>query len=299
MKTYIFNKVWATAKGLLPFYLFTLLPLVTACSNDDYLGGHYTTDGAGTQMTVTAQISASTNPGLDWTAGDVIGIATSYGQYDATARNRQYVCQADNRTFNQNSGYPIYVKGATDVVAYWPFSGDDGAEPTLTLDTRDQSNIIDYLFAKKTGVTPQNGSQVNLVFDYALARLQLNITAPAGESIKECRLQGFAMTATVNSYTLETTLDAPEDLVVKGTAISSLSMKLIPQELSAEAAVPARLVLIGSIRSYTIDMSQLQLKGGALVQANVNVTDGIGTVDFVPGGSPWTDSGLGGNVSAE
>ena len=35
MKTNIFNKVKATAKGFLPFYLFTLLPLVAACSSDD------------------------------------------------------------------------------------------------------------------------------------------------------------------------------------------------------------------------------------------------------------------------
>lgn len=279
---------------------YCLLVIVfTSCSNEDYLGGHYTTDGAGTKMTVTAEISVPANTALTWVAGDVIGIATGYGQYDVTARNRQYVCQADGKTFCQATGYPIYVKGNTDIVAYWPFSGTDGAEPTLTLDTRDQDNVTDYLFAKAKGVTLDNGSNVHLVFDYALARLQINIVAPDGESIRECRLQGFAQQASVSPYTLEMTLDAPEDLVVKGAALSSLSLKLIPQTVSTEAAVPAQLVLIGSIRSYTIDMSQLKLVAGAPVLANVNVTDGIGTVDFVPGGSAWTDSGLGGDVSAE
>lgn len=272
---------------------------LTACSNDDYLGGHATTDGAGAKMNVTSQISASTDASLAWKEGDVIGIAAGYGQYDATARNRQYVCQADGKTFSQSANIPMYVKGATDIVAYWPFTGTDGAEPTLALDTRNQDSVTDYLFAKATGVTPENGSNVNLVFDYALARVQLNITTPAGESIKECRLQGFAQQATVSPYTLETTLDVPEDLIVKGSAITTLKLKLIPQTVSASAAVPARLVLIGTIRSYTIDMSQLQLKAGALVQADINVTDGIGTIDFVPGGSAWTDSGLGGNVTAE
>ena len=276
-----------------------IVAALTACSNDDYLGGHYTTDGAGAMMNVTAQISATTDAGLAWTEGDVIGIAATYGLYDATARNRQYTCQADGSTFTQDAGYPMYVKGATDIVAYWPFTGTDGAEPTLTLDTRDQSNITDYLFAKAMGVTPENGSNVHLVFDYVLARVKINITTPAGETIKECRLQGFAQQATVNPYTLERVLDNPEDLIIKGTNLTNIPLKLIPQEVSATAAVPAQLVLIGNIRSYTLDMSGLQLKAGADVQVNVNVTDGTAYIDFVPGGSAWTDSGAGGNVSTD
>jgi len=273
--------------------------ILASCSNDDYLGGHSTTDGAGAMMNVTAQISAATDAGLAWSEGDVIGIAATYGLYDATARNRQYTCQADGSTFVQSTGYPMYVKGATDIVAYWPFTGTDSAEPALTLDTRDQSNITDYLFAKATGVTPENGSNVHLVFDYALTRLKINITTPDGESIRECRLQGFSLLATVNPYTLESELESPEDLIIKDDDITSLSLKLIPQEVSATAAVPAKLVLIGNIRSYTLDMSQLQLKAGAAVQANVNVTDGTAYIDFVPGGSAWTDSGVGGNVTTD
>lgn len=275
-----------------------LAAALTSCSNDDYLGGHSTTDGAGVLMNVTAQISASTDAGLAWTEGDVIGIAAGYGLYDATARNREYVCQADGMTFAQSAGIPMYVKGATDIVAYSPFNGTDGAEQTLALDTRDQQNVTDYLFAKATGVTLQNGANVHLVFDYVLSRLQLNITVPAGESIKECRLQGFAQQAVADPYTLAMTLDSPEDLIAKGSDIRSLALKLIPQTIAADAAVPARLVLIGHIRSYTLDMSQLQLLPGAAVQANVDVTDGIGTIDFVPGGSVWTDSGLGGDVTS-
>ncbi|MBR1548021.1 MAG: hypothetical protein IJ637_04785, partial [Prevotella sp.] len=35
MRKYIYNKVKAMAKGILPFYLSALLPLVTSC--DDFL----------------------------------------------------------------------------------------------------------------------------------------------------------------------------------------------------------------------------------------------------------------------
>ena len=39
---------------------------LTACSNDDYLGGHYTTEGAGTILNVTAQTDKA------WADGDII-----------------------------------------------------------------------------------------------------------------------------------------------------------------------------------------------------------------------------------
>lgn len=279
---------------------FALLPFLAACSNEDYLGGHATTDGVGTMMNVTAQISAPANPSLAWAENDVIGIATSYGQYDATARNREYECQSDGRTFMQTTGYPIYVKGATNIVAYYPFVGTEGAEPTITLDTRNQQNITDYLFAKVENVTPQTGGNVNLVFDYALARLNVAITVPAGEQINSCRLTGFAQQATVDPYTLDLTLSAPEDLVVTANGvIQNVSLKLIPQTVDPESGVAARLVLVGNIRSYAIDMSELTLTSGAEVRANVDVTDGIGAVEFVPGGSAWTDSGIGGDVSSK
>ena len=54
---------------------------LTACSNDDYLGGHYTTEGAGTILNVTAQTDKA------WADGDIIGIAAGYGQNDGTARD--------------------------------------------------------------------------------------------------------------------------------------------------------------------------------------------------------------------
>ena len=265
---------------------------LTACSNDDYLGGHYTTDGAGVVLNVTAQTDKA------WSEGDVIGIAAGYGQNDGTARNREYVCQADASSFKNKSGFPIYVKGNTCIVAYYPFVGTDGAEPTITLNTLNQDEVTDYYFAKAEGVTRQT-SQVNLAFKHALAEVTLKITAPSGESINSCRLSGFAQKATVNPYTLAKTLDAPEDLVVKGADMKSVTLKLIPQALSADGAVKPQLVLIGNIRSYTIDMSDLQLEAGTSQEAIINVTDGIGTVDFVPGDSKWEDSGAGGDVKAQ
>ncbi len=250
-------------------------------------------------MTVTGQISSPLDPSLTWSENQTIGISTSYGQYDATARNRAYVCQSDGMSFLQTTGYPIYVKGSTSIVAYYPFKGIDGAEPSLELDTRDQSQVNDYLFAKTEGVTRENGGKVNLVFNYALARLVLNIVAPEGEQITSYRLSGFALQATVDPYTLAYTLDNPVDLVGQGTDIRTITLKLIPQSTGGEGSVPAKLVLIGKIRSYTIDMSELTLTAGTETAAQIDVTTGVGNLEFISGGATWSDSGIGGQVSSK
>ena len=166
------------------------------------------------------------------------------------------------------------------------------------MNTLNQTQVTDYYFAKVEDVTRQT-SEVNLVFKHALAEVTLKITTPTDESIKSCRLSGFAQKAAVNPYTLDKTLEAPEDLVVNGTNLKTITLKLIPQALSADGAVKPQLVLIGNIRSYTIDMSDLQLEAGTSQEAIINVTDGIGTVDFIPGGSQWEDSGAGGAVKAQ
>ena len=56
--------------------------------------------------------------------------------------------------------------------------------------------------------------------------------------------------------------------------------------------------LFGTLRLET-GVKELQLEAGASQEAIVNVTDGIGTVDFIPGGSQWEDSGAGGAVKAQ
>lgn len=291
MKQYIYNKV------LMMFSAVALLAMAS-CSDDDYLGGHYVTDGQGTQMNLTAQINAPSNPSLAWAEGDVIGVAASTGLYDASVRNREYVCQSDGFSFSNVDGYPIYVKGNTTIVGYYPFTGMDGAEQTITLNTLDQENLVDYLFARAENVTPQTGANVNLVFNYVLTRFNVTISAPAGEKIVGCRVMGLAQNAAVDPYTLEITPDVPEDLVISGSNIKSLSLKLIPQTISDTPEIPAQLVLIGQTRSYTIDLSGLNLIEGDVMYANVDVSDGIGTIEFIPNGAAWEDSGAGGDYSS-
>ena len=44
MRVTIFNKVWKTAKGLLPFYLLALLPLFASCSEEPDGSNLFSTD---------------------------------------------------------------------------------------------------------------------------------------------------------------------------------------------------------------------------------------------------------------
>lgn len=268
--------------------------LLASCSNEEYLGGHYTTDGAGVATTITA----TAPDGETWAAGTRVGISTGYATYDASARNREYVSESGGNGFVQATGAPIYVKGNTSIVAYYPFVGIDGAEPTIILNTKNQDNLTNYYFSKTDGITIGNGSQVTLNFHRALARLQLNVTVPDGETIKTVRISGFAQEAEVDPFTLDMKLSNPEDFVIVDNNIRTIDVQLIPQTITAEAAIPARLVLVGSIRSYSIDMGDITLTSGEVRQGTVDVTNGVGTLEFVPADTAWTDSGMGGHVDS-
>lgn len=281
---YLFNTLFICASSV----------ALLSCSNEEYLGGHYTTDGAGVATTITA----TAPDGESWIANARIGISTGYATYDASARNREYVRKDGSNSFVQVSGDPIYVKGNTSLVAYYPFAGTDGAEPVIYLNTKDQNNLTNYYFAKAESVTIANGSLVTLNFQRALAELRLNITVPTGETIKTLRISGFAQEADVDPFTLDMKLSNPDDLVMTGNDIRSIDVQLIPQTVSADAAIPAQIVLVGSIRSYTINMGDITINSGEVRQGTIDVTSGVGTLEFVPGGTAWSDSGIGGSVTS-
>ena len=263
------------------------LMLLTGCSDEDYLGGHATADGMGTLLGVTGQVDQSVN--TTFMAGDAIGIATSYANHDQTARNRKYELQSDGRSFLPANNLPIYVKGNTSVMAYYPFAGDDNAEPTLTLNTENQSATVDLLLAKVDGITIGNASSVNLNFKPALATLKVNIDA-TGETISEYLLSGFAQQGAVDPYSFEVTPGVIKDIKGTGTAITSLLFHIVPQTVADGTAV---LTLKGTVRTYRLSLGTVMLGLSESAQLNVNIADGMATYEFVPAGTQWEDSGLG------
>lgn len=276
------------------FIICAFLACMCACSNEDYLGGHYTEDGAGVQMSLTALPP----DGETWAPDTHISISTGYATYDATARNRDYVSRLGDSNFDPMSGNAIYVKGTTHIVGYYPYVGTEGGEPAILLNTEDQEHVTQYYFAKSEEVSIANGSHVNLAFHHALAQLNLSIKTPSDEHIKGIRLCGFSQQAEVSPFTLEMKLSTPKDIVVTGEDIKDISFQLIPQSILTDAAIPAQLVLIGDIRSYRIDLGNVTLNSGEIQQGNIDVTNGVGMIEFVPSGSAWSDSGIGGNINS-
>ena len=270
---------------------------LSSCSDEDYLGGHFTADGAGTPLTVTASINAATTPDLNWTEGDQISVTTGYA--DATSLNRIYVCGSDGKTFTKQGGYDIYVKGNTNIVAFYPYVGSEKAEPNISISTINQNSIVDYLVATAE-VSPESPA-ANLVFDHLMSQLQITITdIPQGESITSYRLAGFDQNASLGTYDLALSLSGvPTSLTGTGTDINEIVLTLLPQNIASDAAVPASLSLIGNVRSYKIDFGDINLQSGQVSSWRCSLTNGVGTLEFVPGGSAWDNSGKGGNVTSE
>ena len=255
-----------------------------SCSNEDYLGGHVNRDGAGTALSsLTAQMGSSAS-GRTWTGGDKIGVSVSY--YDLTAQNRSFLCGEDGKSFSAETGVPIYIKGACSVVAYTPFTGTDGAEPVFEINTENQDDIPDYLFAKTDGVNPSNGSSVNLTFERVLANLKVSITS-TDDVITKWHLNGIYTDAVVNTYNLSLSMAGTKELSDEGSDISSIDLKLLPQTVDADEREVV-LTLFGQKRTYTFTLNAeqaLTLTSAQTTSFNVDIKDGMTTVEIVPAGT--------------
>ncbi|MBQ7423232.1 MAG: fimbrillin family protein [Prevotella sp.] len=275
MKTRIFSYIAA----------FGLAIALNGCSNDDYLGGHYTTDGAGVEINV---VSANKS----WDQGLHIGISNTYGFSDATTRNRDFIVSEDGKTLTPYSATPFYVKGTASILAYYPFIGEDGAEPSLVLNsyTEEGEELTDFFLAKADNVTKESAKQVNLNFYPTLSTLTVTINIPAGENVTKYVVSGLARRGRIDPYELTITGEDVIDYSATGNNISNFTLTVIPQTL-AEGEMT--LTLKGVKRIYNISMPALTIEPNSVCEATVNLQDGSVTYEFVNNGSIWTDSGLG------
>lgn len=278
---------------------------LASCSNDDYLGGHVDDSGAGVPVSITAQIAGDAVNGgqTKFNEGDMIAISTGYAQADATNRNRAFVADATGTTFEPSAGYPFYLKGISHLVAYYPFSGSEGAEPTLHLSVAEGSPTPCYVAVSDTLVVSGDKLDVNLQFHYAYGQLSVKFNAPSGEKIKSFRLLGFALEGDIDPYTGGVTTQIPADLARELTAeeLSSqtINLTMVPQTIDATASIPAEIVLIGQQRSYTVSLSEASVTAGAVTAVSIDVTTGATTYEFITDGAAWNDNGKGGNVFSE
>ncbi|EGF55156.1 fimbrillin family protein [Bacteroides clarus] len=276
--------------------LLIILFVLASCSNEDYLGGHFTTDREGSMVNISAHITSELFQDKTFVAGDKIGITTSYN--DNTSRNRSYTCAEDGATFDATIGVPIYIKGNGFISAYYPFMGEDGNEAIINLNTKDQSAIPPLFVANTNDITIGVTSAI-LNFKYAYAQMKLNLIVPEDETIKGYRLCGFVHEATVNSFTNDIELNVTSDLAdVVYNSAKVITLTLIPQIVTADSYDPAKIVILGTNRSYTVAMGEVSLVQDHMNEYNIDLTDGIGSIEFIPGGAQWTPSTGGGNISS-
>lgn len=261
-----------------------LIPVLVACDNE-YFAGHVTSEGAGSELVLTANITSALTPSASFAAGDTIAITTSY--YDQSSLNRFYTTDG-SRQFSALDGIGTYLKGNGMLNAYYPAGGVDGVEPTIELSTLDQANKTNLYFAQ-VPISRTEG-KVDLSFRHMLGRLTCTIKTAPEESIHRIVLNGFYHTATVDPYTWSVTLtDAPAAYIVDEEGITSFSVDLIPQTVEAEAVIPAELTLIGDVRSYSVLLGTLPIVSDEVVNAVVDITTDVTTVSFSGYGMSWTN----------
>lgn len=271
---------------------FSMSAVLTSCSNDDYLGGHSVTDGAGNVLSV-----ASSN--ISWTPGDSIGVSTSSALFDVTVRNRLFIVQEDGKTLKCANEEEMYIKGNVSILAYYrispnnesSFVGTDGTEPLLVLNTTNQNYLVDYKLAKIDGINFANSSDVSLNFQQGvLATLNFLIENDGSDQISEWKVSGLAQTAYINPYTFEIQLDEYIDFTGNGTDISSFSRRVIPQAFEENEV---RVVLNGNNRTYPLYIPAMTIENGGEYDITVRIIDGKAQLEIGPknSSSDWEKAG--------
>ena len=265
--------------------------VLTACSNDDYLGGHSVTYGAGNVLYVSSS-------GSTLTPGDSIGVSASSASSDASVRNRLFIVQEDGKSLRCD-GNEFYIKGNVSILAYYrispdnksTFVGTDGAEPMLALNTTDQNSLVDYKLAKADYISATNSQNVSLDFQSGvLATLNFLIENDGSDQINEWKVTGLAQTAYINPYSFEIQLDEYIDFTGTGTNLASFSCRVIPQPVGENAV---KVVLNGNNRTYPLYIPAVTIENGGEYNITVRIADGKAQLEIGPknGSADWEKDG--------
>jgi hypothetical protein len=270
----------------------SMAALLSSCSNDDYLGGHSVTDGAGNILSV-----ASSN--TTWAPGDSIGISASSASSDASVRNRLFIVQDDGKTLKCANGEELYIKGNVSILAYYrvspnnesTFVGNDGDEPMLVLNTINQNSLVDYKLAKAEGINASNSHGISLNFQSGvLATLNFQIENDGSDKISEWKMSGLAQTAYISPYSFDILLDEYIDFAGSGTDITSFSRRVIPQTFGEKEV---KVVLNGNKRTYPLYIPAMTIENDGEYNVTVRIADGKAQLEVGPknSSSDWDKAG--------
>lgn len=257
------------------------------CNHDDYLGGHYTTEGQGVQARIRA-VSATehANP-IVWKEGSQIAVTASY--HDAGSLNRFYDCMADGQSFSVHTGLPMYIKGQGSFVAYAPVQGLDGEETVIELNTANQQEIVDYVYAVEP--VSRDKEEVTFRFKHIYGILHTTVKTASTEHIRKVILSGFCHAASVNPYTWEISgMDAPSDYTLASASdITAFDLTLIPQTIDSSSVMPVQLTLIGTNRFYELTLNSFTLESDKELTMAVDISQPEPSVSFSFDGVTWTN----------
>lgn len=144
-----------------------------------------------------------------WQKGDAIGVFmlnNDNSQILNDAANIQYITDqnAESVSFKSSVGIPIASENV-NFYAYYPFNASvlqDEYIYSVNLGDQDQGySSYDLMWAKKTGVTPEDvkSSGLSLTFSHQLAMIKVNVTLAAGLSeLKNVVVSGLNTSAKFN-----------------------------------------------------------------------------------------------------
>lgn len=133
-------------------------------------------------LNVSATIGESISRASDntWDAGDRIGIISTVGNVAGPFINLEYVTPAGDGNFK---GTPVYFYKPMTLVAYYPFTGQEGTDPGLidavTLpynQTEGKQLLIDFLWDSKTNKDDKDFSATNNNINFNLSHKMSKVT---------------------------------------------------------------------------------------------------------------------------
>jgi len=261
--------------------------LLAGCKQEDYLGGHFTTDGQGVLARIHAFSATEHMSPIVWTEGSQIALTASY--QDAGSLNRFYDYMADGQSFTVHTGLPMYIKGKGYFAAYAPVQGNDGEETVIELNTANQNQIVDYVYAVEP--VSRDDEEVTFRFKHFYSTLHTTVKTAATEHIRKVILSGFSHVATVNPYTWEiSAMDAPSNYTLASeTDITAFDLTLIPQTIDSSSVMPVQLTLIGTNRFYELTLHSFTLESDKELTMALDVSQSEPTVSFSFDGVTWTN----------
>lgn len=208
-------------------FLFALVVLITAGCK----GGGDQSPKVESLLTINSEISPLRAYDSSWENGDEIGVYAftaganlSETSLNPGSANVKFITNGSGAF--RSSGRTIRIEQSKnlDVIAYYPYSENVGADFKIALDVSDQSNpsALDLLYAKSNAPVNVLNPQASLTFDHKLSQLVVTLVTPEGTVLMDTRV-------TLDGSVVKGTFDISTGELSLGSFKSALSAKKLSE----------------------------------------------------------------------